>query len=93
MKQLLKKLGKKGFYEILLFVEEKGQARYSEVLDYVVTNKIVASDATVTAALNYFTELGLLKRRTSQERPVRTNYSLSKKGKLLAKYLFELERL
>ncbi len=89
----MRKLSKKGFYEILLFIVEKGEAHYSEVLSYVMTNRIVASDTTVTAALNYFTESGLLKRRISQERPIRTTYSVSEKGKQLARHLLELERL
>lgn len=70
---------------MLLFVEETEGACYSDVLGHTMKNRIVASDASVSAALNYFTELGLLSRRVSQERPIRTTYSPAEKGKKILK--------
>ncbi len=93
LQEILRKLSKKGYYEILLFVSRKEAARYSGILEYMLSNKHVKSDATVTQALNAFTDLGLLRRRISQERPIRTSYELTEKGKEFVRRLVELESL
>lgn len=90
---ILRSLSKKSYYEILFFIKEKDEAHYSDVLEYVTKNKLVRSDATVTKALNTFTSLGLLRRRISQDRPIRTTYDLSKEGEEFIKHLTELQKL
>ena len=91
--EIMGKLSKKGYYDILLFISEKGPAHYSDILGYMLGNKIVRSDATVTQALNSFAKLNLVKRKISQERPIRTNYELTKKGKEFVRHLTELQSL
>lgn len=59
----------------------------------MLDNKLVRSDATVTQALNAFAELGLVKRTASQNRPVRTTYEMTKKGKEFVRHLTELQNL
>jgi len=75
---ILGKLSKKGFYEILMFVSDKKQVHYSEVLAYATKSNLVRSDATVTRALITFTVLGLLRRNVSQNTPIRTTYDMTK---------------
>ena len=91
--EILRKLSKKGYYEILLFVKDRREAHYSEVLGYVTKNKLARSDATVTQALNALTTLGLFRRRISQERPIRTTYELTKEGEEFVRHLTDLQRL
>lgn len=91
--EIFRKLSKKGYYEILLFVDEKRQVHYSEVLDYVNENRLARSDATVTGALKALTGLGLLQRSVSQEGPIRTTYALSKKGKEFTRHLIDLQNI
>lgn len=90
---ILGKLSKKGFYEILLFVSEKGQAHYSEVLVYSTKNNLARSDATITRALSTLTKMGILRRRVSEDTPIRTTYDLTKTGKELVKHLKEIQNL
>lgn len=40
---LLRKMSKKGFYETLEFVCEKGSVHYAEILKYDLENRIVQS--------------------------------------------------
>lgn len=87
----LRKMSKKGFYEILKYVEEKKSVRYNEVLRYALDKKIVESRASVTIILNGLTNLGLLERTLIDSRPIRTNYKVSKNGHYIIKNLNELE--
>ncbi|MDE2589885.1 MAG: winged helix-turn-helix transcriptional regulator [Patescibacteria group bacterium] len=91
--EILRKLTKKGYYEILLFVSDKRQAHYSEVLDYVNEHGLARSDATVTGALRVLTAFGLLKRSVSQETPIRTTYEITKKGREFVRHLADLQNL
>lgn len=85
-------MSKKGFYEVLKYVDEKKSAQYNQVQKYVIENKIVDSNASITIILNGLTNIGLLERVVKNERPVRTVYSLSKEGHDILKKLKELER-
>jgi DNA-binding HxlR family transcriptional regulator len=91
---LLRKLSKKGFYAIFLFVEETGESgvHYNDVLRYALSHTVVESRASVTAALNALTGLKLLERTVSVERPVRTIYTTTKKGKIVTQHLKEIEK-
>lgn len=89
----LRKMSKKGFYEILKYVEEKKSVHYNEVLRYALDKKIVESRASVTIILNGLTNLGLLERTLIDSRPIRTNYKVSKNGHLIIKNLKELEAI
>ncbi|CUR51361.1 protein of unknown function [Nitrosotalea devaniterrae] len=87
----LRKMSKKGFYEVLNYVYEKKSVHYNEVLNYVLDKKIVDSRASVTIALNGLTNLGLLERTVTNARPIRTNYQVSKTGHQIIKNLRDLE--
>lgn len=80
-------MSKKGFYEVLVFVSEKGSVGYADILKYCLEGKIVQSRGTVPTILNGLTDLGLLERTVSTERPVRTRYSLTEKGKRILELL------
>ena len=88
---LLRKLSKKGFYEILVHIGKTENVHYNDVLKYALEKKIVQSRASITIALNGLTDLGLVEREVSQTRPIRTTYKISKKGKSVIKNLKELE--
>lgn len=89
----LRKMAKKGFYEILNYIAEKKTVHYNEVLRHAMDKKIVDSRASITIILNGLTNLGLLERKVTDERPIRTNYSVSKNGHQIIKNLKELEQL
>lgn len=89
----LRKMSKKGFYEILNYVDEKKNVHYNEVLRHAIDKKIVDSRASITIILNGLTNLGLLERTVVDTRPVRTNYKVSKRGHYVIKNLRELEVL
>jgi len=63
---------------ILLFMLEKGEARYSQLAD------LVGSRGTLSAALNELEEDGLISRRVLDSKPIRTFYSLTAKGRDVA---------
>jgi len=86
----LRKISKKGSYEILNYVDEQKNVHYNEVLRYALDKKIVDSRASITIILNTLTNLGLLERTVIDTRPIRTNYKVSKKGYVI-KNLKELE--
>lgn len=86
-------MAKKGFYEILNYIAEKKTVHYNEVLRYALDKKVVDSRASITIILNGLTNLGLLERKVTDARPIRTNYSVSKNGHQIIKNLKELEQL
>jgi hypothetical protein len=45
-------MSKKGFYDILLYVEEEGDVHYNDVLKHALLSKIVGSRSTVTVVPN-----------------------------------------
>lgn len=85
-------MSKKGFYPILLFISEKGEVHYNDVLRHALSNKIVDSRSTVTVVLNALTDFELLDRTVSSQRPIRTTYRLNKKGKNILQYLKQIEK-
>lgn len=90
---LLRKMSKKGFYETLIFICEKGSIHYCDILDYNLSNRIVQSRATVTLIIRSLTRLGLIKRIVVDSRPIRTIYQPTKKGQELLKHLNAIEHL
>ncbi len=89
----LRKMSKKGFYEVLNYIHEKKSVHYNEVLRHVLDKKIVDSRASVTIILNGLTSLGLLERTVTDTRPIRTSYQVSKTGHHIIKNLKELESI
>jgi DNA-binding HxlR family transcriptional regulator len=84
-------MSKKGFYDILKYIEEKKNVHYNDVLRYALDKKIVDSRASITIILNGLTNLGLLERTVTDTRPIRTNYSVSKKGHNVIRNIKDLE--
>lgn len=87
----LRKMSKKGFYEVFNYVHEKKSVHYNEVLKYVLDKKIVDIRASVTIILNGLTNLGLLERTVTDTRPIRTSHHISKTCHQIIKNLRELE--
>lgn len=90
---LFKKLSKKGYFSLLLHISSNEAIHYNDVLKHAITNKIVKSRASITIILNDLTDLGILDRTVSQDRPIRTTYKVSNKGKIVIKHLKELESI
>jgi len=86
-------MSKKGYYETLSFICQKGSAHYSEILDYNLKNAIVQSRATVTLIVRNLAALGLIKRTIVDSRPIRTIYQPTEKGQKLLKHLQAMEQL
>lgn len=89
----LRKMSKKGFYGILQYINEKGPLHYNDVLRHADENGLAKSRYQVTNVLNTLTDYGFLERKISSERPLRTTYSTTKKGKEALNLLSELEDL
>lgn len=85
-------MSKKGFYPILVYINERGEVHYNDVLRYALSNSVVDSRSTVTVVLNALTDFRLLDRTVSSERPIRTTYKLNKKGKNILQYLKQIEK-
>jgi len=90
---LLRKMSKKGFYETLKFICEKGSVHYSDILDHDIKNRIVQSRATVTLIVRHLARLGLVKRSIVDSRPIRTVYQPTEKGVKLLRHLQAIEQL
>lgn len=85
-------MSKKGYYETLSFICQKGSVHYSEILDYGLNTPIVESRATVTLIVRNLTAMGLIKRSIIDARPVRTIYQPTEKGQKLLEYLRAIEQ-
>jgi len=90
---VLRKMSKKGFYETLKFVCEKGSVHYAEILKHDLENHIVQSRATVTLIVRNLSKINLIKRTVMDSRPVRTVYQPTEKGSKLLRHLQEIEKL
>jgi len=90
---LLRKMSKKGFYETLEFICEKGSVHYAEILKYNLENRVVESRATVTLIVRGLSKMSLIKRTVMDSRPIRTLYQPTEKGLKLLRHLREMEQL
>ena len=84
-------MSKRGFYEILKYLKEHENLHYNDILRYSLENKIVGGRASITIILNGLTDLGLLHRTVSQERPIRTTYKVTENGTRVIKNFKQLE--
>jgi DNA-binding HxlR family transcriptional regulator len=91
--ELLRKMSKKGYYETLSYICQKGSVHYSEILDYGLNTPIVESRATITLIVRNLTALGLIKRSIVDARPVRTIYQPTEKGQKLLECLHTIGQL
>jgi DNA-binding MarR family transcriptional regulator len=90
---MLRKMSKKGFYETLKLICERGSIHYAEILKYDLDNDIVQSRATVTLIVRSLSKMSLVKRSIVDSRPIRTVYQPTDKGLKLMRHLQEIERL
>jgi len=66
---------------------------YNDILRYVYEKKYVKTRASVTAFVNLLTSLEILDRQfVTEVRPIRTRYSLSKRGKAILQHLKQIEK-
>ncbi|MFQ6003288.1 MAG: winged helix-turn-helix transcriptional regulator [Candidatus Zixiibacteriota bacterium] len=73
---------------IMLYLLERGSARYSEVLKGVGLSR-----GALALALRDLQDDGLTERRVEATRPIQTTYSLTAKGKEIAKHLESIKKL
>jgi len=93
LRDLLRKLSKKGYYETFEYICKKGTAHYSEILKYDLGNAIVKSRATVTLIVRNLSKMNLVKRTIMDSRPIRTVYQPTEKGMKLLRLLQEMQQL
>ena len=89
---ILRILATKGTRETLQYIRNNEDVGYNSILQYVVSNKIVKSRASVNITITKLTDLGLLERKIIQDRPIRTGYKVSQKGHLVIKHLDGIEQ-
>lgn len=77
----LRMMSKRGFYEVLMFINDTGSVQYNQVQKYAISSKIVSSQASITIILNGLTNLGLLTRTVVDGKPPGTKYNITKQGK------------
>lgn len=76
-------LFRKGAVEVLLFLALMEKARYSDIKK----QKYVVGDRSLSRILRELQKRGLIQREALPTYPISTTYSLTDKGKLVAKYL------
>lgn len=72
---------------VLLHLHERGEARYSELLD------LLGSRGTLGLSLRDLEAEGLIERRVVESRPVRVYYRLTERGRRAAKHLAGLKQI
>lgn len=72
---------------ILLCLYQKGETRHAQL------SKLTVSRGTLSLSLRELEEEGLVQRKILDTKPLQSNYSLTEKGKAIAKQLSEIERL
>ena len=73
---------------IMLYLLEKGSARYSEIL-----KDVGLSRGALALALRDLQDDGLIERKVEATRPIQTTYSLTTNGKEIAKHLESIKKL
>ena len=70
--------------KILVYLQEKGQARHSEL------ERLIHSRGTLATNLNDLMEEGLVARKVLPTKPIQSNYSLTDKGRNVGKLISEI---
>jgi len=73
---------------VMLYLLERGSARYSEILKGVGLSR-----GALALALRDLQDDELIERRVEATRPIQTTYSLTAKGKEIAKHLESIKKL
>lgn len=71
---------------ILLFLYQKGQARHAEI------SKLTSSRGTLSLSLKDLDQEGLIQRKVLDTKPPQSIYSLTEKGKTIAKQLTQIQQ-
>jgi len=82
-------LFRKGSAEVILFLASVEKARYSEIKK----QKYVVGDRSLSRILKELQERGLIRREALPTYPISTSYSLTDKGKIVAKNLNKLKEI
>ena len=90
---LLRKMSKRGFYETLQYIHERGRVHYADILNYNLKSRVVESRATVTLTIRELAKLGLVQRTIVDSRPIRTVYQVTEKGQKLLQHLNAIKQL
>ena len=75
--------------EVVLFLASVEKARYSDIKK----QKYVVGDRSLSRILKELQKRGLIRREALPTYPVSTRYSLTDRGKLVAKHLNELKEI
>jgi DNA-binding HxlR family transcriptional regulator len=73
--------------QILLFLYEKGEVRYTELAN------LIASRGTLSLNLKELDEDGLIQRRVVTTKPIQTHYSLTDKGREIAIHFEKIKKM
>ena len=74
--------------KILIYVKARGKARYSDLLD-----EVISSRSTLASSLSQLQRAGLLSRTVRNTRPVQTEYTLTEKGVRFVDLLTDIKEL
>jgi len=74
--------------EVLFYLHEKSEVRYSELL-----TKVVPSRSTLALTLRDLQADGLIERKVEATRPVQTRYRLTPKGRGVVEHLALIKKL
>jgi DNA-binding HxlR family transcriptional regulator len=90
--KFLRRLSRKGFYAVLVYINENGESNYNAVLKAANSSKVINGRTQFNAIIKTMTEYGLLERTVLPSfRPARTTYKVSKKGKSILHNLRQIE--
>lgn len=89
----LRKLFGKGYIDVLIYLDEKGDARFNDIRKFCLDFGVVRSRGTVPTILKNLTNLKLVKRKVVATRPVQTHYGLTELGKQVTLHLKHVKQL
>lgn len=87
---VLRALSKKGFLPILKYVGSHEDSHYIDIQKYA-TQHVTIDRSQADMALNTLSKLDLIERTILSERPIRTKYRLTKKGRAVLSHIAQIE--
>ena len=73
--------------KILVYLQEKGLMRHSEL------ERLISSRGTLASNLNDLVDEGLVVRKVLPTKPIQSNYSLTEKGRSVAKLITDIVKV
>lgn len=89
----LRKLFGKGYIDVLFFINEEGNVRFSDIRKFCLEHDVVGSRGTVPIVLRTLTGMKLVERKVVTTRPVQTFYQMTQLGKQIVEHLRDIQRL